>query len=218
MASKDATETQSNFTSKMVHFGGQIDTQKIKPKRAKGDSQGQGTGGKRKTVVVCFFHQAYLCSVEIRNDMIKQRDRGRESREGEGMGISEEEGMKEGGNTKEGNQSVYTLLLIGGTWNEWLRMASTIPSSSSHSYHSPLVEYDLLPSTIHVASGRVGRAVEVIATADDLLVIHRGSNTERYINQHTNHQCILSMHYVKTTYPHNLTNLFNQSSNILLSY
>jgi len=65
-------------------------------------------------------------------------------------------------NSEIPSSSTYVLLLLGGTWDQWLS--------------NDIITYEHLRHTVHVSEGRVGRAVELIANAKHGIYIFHDDN------------------------------------------
>jgi len=65
-------------------------------------------------------------------------------------------------NTEITSPSNYTLILLGGTWDQWLQ--------------HDIISYENLPFTVHISDGRVGRAIELIVNAKNAIYLFHDVN------------------------------------------
>ena len=56
----------------------------------------------------------------------------------------------------------YTLILLGGTWEQWLQYDT--------------ISYEILPYTVHISDGRVGRAIELLVNANSAVYLFHDVN------------------------------------------
>jgi len=179
----DADAAAANFTSKTVYFGGAA----AAPARGVGADALGGGGPPVPILVVCFFHQRGLCGAAARARVVAQSGvvaAAAAAAAASAAGVGSE--------AAEAPALNYTLLLLGGTWAEWLVGLPLTGDGggggggggegNDGGRGPPIVPYEQLPRTVHVAGGRVGAAMGLVRRAHAVFLMHPGHPTTTTID------------------------------------